>query len=143
MKRFFIRVVEWEKGQADLLGIRREVFVDEQKVPEEMEIDGLDEVCVHVLAEDADGKAIGTARLMPEGRVGRVAVLDSWRRCGVGAALMVKLENEAARQGMPRLVLHAQTWTVPFYQSQGYLVIGDEEFVEAGIPHLLMEKELG
>jgi len=143
MKRFFIRVVEWEKEQEGLLSIRREVFIEEQQVPEEMEIDGLDEACAHVLAEDVDGNAIGTARLMPEGRIGRVAVLNSWRRCGVGAGLMANLEEEARGLGMLRLTLHSQTWTIPFYESIGYAVMEGEEFVEAGIPHRLMEKGLG
>jgi len=142
MKRFFIRVVDWSEEQEGLLSVRRKVFIAEQNVPEELENDGLDEQCVQVLAEDADGQPIGTARMLPEGRIGRVAVLNSWRRCGMGAALMAKLEEEARQQGMPRLVLHSQTWTIPFYKSIGFVLMDGEEFFEAGIPHRVMEKEL-
>lgn len=143
MKRFFVRLVDWTEEQQALLAIRREVFVLEQKVPEELEVDGLDGQCVQVLAEDADGNAIGTARLMPEGRIGRVAVLKSWRRCGVGAGLMAKLEEEATRKGITKLELHAQTHQIPFYENLAYVVVEGEEFLDAGIAHRLMERELG
>ncbi|NOY00476.1 MAG: GNAT family N-acetyltransferase [Verrucomicrobia bacterium] len=142
MKRFFIRVVSWSEAQLDLLAVRHEVFVIEQKVPEELEIDGLDGECEHVLAEDVVGKVIGTARLLPEGRIGRVAVLRSWRRCGVGAALMRKLEGEAVRKGMSKLELHAQSSQIPFYEKIGYIMVEGEEFLDAGIAHRLMEKKL-
>jgi len=142
MKRFFVRVVDWNEEQEALLAVRHEVFVLEQNVPEELELDGLDGQCVQALAEDAEGQPIGTARLMPEGRIGRVAVLSSWRRCGVGAELMVKLEEEARQLAMPRLVLHAQTWTIPFYKSIGFDLVDGEEFYEAEIPHRIMEREL-
>ena len=115
MKGFNVRVVDWEVEQSGLSAIRHEVFVIEQKVPEDLEMDGLDGECVQVLAEDVEGNAIGTARLMPEGRIGRVAVLKDWRRCGVGAGLMMKLEEEAERKGMPKLELHAQINQIPFY----------------------------
>ena len=142
MKRFFVRVVEWSKEHQSLSAIRHEVFVVEQKVPEELEMDGIDGECVQVLAEDVEGNAIGTARLMPEGRIGRVAVLKLWRRCGVGAGLMVKLEEEAVRKGMPKLELHAQVNQIPFYESLGYTVADGEEFLDAGIVHRQMKKKL-
>lgn len=141
MNSFIIRVVDWGVEKERLLSVRHEVFVIEQKVAEELEIDGLDGDCVQVLAEDADGRPIGTARLMPEGRIGRVAVLAGWRRCGVGAGLVATLEGEARRRGMARLVLHSQTWTIPFYQSIGFALVDGEEFFEAGIPHRVMEKK--
>ncbi len=143
MKRFFIRVADWDECRESLLQVRHEVFVSEQQVPEELEVDGLDDQCVQVLAEDEEGVVIGTARLMPEGRVGRVAVLKSWRRCGVGAALVAELEEDARRQGLSSLVLHSQTWTIPFYESIGFIVTDTKEFIEAGIFHRLMEKKLG
>lgn len=143
MKRFFIRVVDWAECGVSLLAIRHEVFVAEQQVPKELEVDGLDDQCVQVLAEDEAGAVIGTARLMPEGRVGRVAVLKAWRRYGVGAALVAELEEEARRQGMTSLELHSQTWTIPFYESIGFVATDDDEFIEAGIRHRLMEKKLG
>ncbi len=142
MKRFFVRVVDWSEERQSLSAIRREVFVVEQKVPEELEIDGQDANCVQVLAEDVEGNAIGTARLLPEGRIGRVAVLMSWRRCGVGAGLIVKLEGEAVRKEMSKLELHAQTSQIPFYEKLGYNVTEGDEFLDAGILHRVMEKKL-
>ncbi|MFK5922617.1 MAG: GNAT family N-acetyltransferase [Verrucomicrobiota bacterium] len=142
MKRFFIRQVDWEEARQKLLAVRFEVFVEEQQVPEEMEQDEWDARCLHLLAEDEDGGAIGTARLMPEGRLGRVAVVKKWRRCGVGAALVEQLEQAACQRGMASLILHSQTWTIPFYKSLGFVLAEGCEFFEAGIPHRLMEKNL-
>lgn len=142
MKRFFIRQVDWGEARQKLLAVRFEVFVKEQQVPEEMEQDEWDVRCLHFLAEDEDERAIGTARLMPEGRLGRVAVVKNWRRCGVGAALVEQLEQEACRRAMGTLILHSQTWTIPFYQSLGFVTVAGDEFFEAGIPHRLMEKNL-
>ena len=80
--------VTWDASQVELLEVRREVFVVEQGVPEEIEIDEHDPVSIHFLARDAAGVPIGTARLLPEGRIGRMAVLALWRRSGVGRALL-------------------------------------------------------
>ena len=120
-----------------ILAVRRTVFVEEQAVPESLEIDGLDETCQHVLAFDTSNRAIGTARLMPHGRIGRVAVLADWRKRGVGAALMRTLLAEADRRGFAEIELHAQTWTIGFYETLGFLCEGDE-FLEAEIPHRRM-----
>ena len=136
MPPFTVRLAGWNNDQADLYAVRREVFVVEQEVPEELEVDGYDPECLHVLAVDENENAIGTARLLPDGRIGRVAVLKLWRKNGVGTALMQCLIDEAEKhsQGEGDLRLHAQTWTIPFYESLGFIVEGDE-FDEAGIPH--------
>ena len=136
---YTVRLASWDDAddREAAIAVRRAVFVVEQSVPEEHEIDGLDGDCRHVLAvETATGRAIGTARLMPEGRIGRVAVLAPWRKRGVGAALLRPLIAEAGRrgQGAGVLHLHAQTWTIGFYESLGFAAEGDE-FDEAGIPH--------
>ncbi len=109
----------------------------EQAVPESLEMDGRDEECVHALAEDLAGMVIGTARLLPEGRIGRVAVRQDWRGRGVGAALMRALMEAADSRGLPVLELHAQSWTVAFYEKLGFVAEG-EEFEEAGIQHRVM-----
>lgn len=131
---FTILPVAWESARSDLLKVRREVFVLEQGVPEEIEIDEQDALSRHFLALDVDGVPIGTARLLSDGRVGRMAVLAPWRRRGVGRGLMLTVIEAARRHGESGLRLHAQVHSIPFYESLGFTVCG-EEFDEAGIPH--------
>ena len=133
-RAFVVRAVEWQAASAALAAVRRQVFVIEQCVPEDMEWDGLDASCVHALASAADGSAIGTGRLTPDGRIGRMAVLADWRGCGVGAALLAVLIEAARALGMRALHLHAQTHAVAFYERFGFAVHGPA-FDEAGIPH--------
>lgn len=123
--------------------IRRRVFVDGQRVPEALELDGLDEACTHFIAR-VDGEPVGAARMrIVDGRAKaeRVAVLAELRRCGTGRALMEALETAARRAGSPVVVLHAQLEAVPFYERLGYAAVG-AVFHEAGIPHLPMQKPL-
>lgn len=127
---------------AAVLEVRRIVFINEQNVPETLEIDGRDSECLHALAIDQGGKPIGTARLMPHGRIGRVAVLAAWRKRGVGAAVMRALLEEADRRGFDEIELHAQTWTIGFYESLGFIAEGGE-FLEAEIPHRRMTRRSG
>ncbi len=131
---FSIRQLDWDSGRESLLTVRREVFVVEQQVPEEIEVDEHDPVSLHFLAEDATGLPIGTARLLGDGRVGRMAVLAEWRRRGIGRALLTEVIATARGRGEDRLFLHAQVHSIPFYESLGFDVCGDE-FEEAGIPH--------
>lgn len=135
---FTIEPVTWDTSQVELLEVRREVFVVEQGVPEEIEIDEHDPVSIHFLARDAAGVPIGTARLLPEGRIGRMAVLATWRRSGVGRAILTAAMETARARGDGRLYLHAQVHSIPFYESLGFSVCGDE-FDEADIPHREME----
>jgi len=121
--------------------VREKVFVEEQGVPRELEWDEWDERCEHAVACDSQGRAIGTARLLPEGRVGRMAVLVEWRRRGVGAALLGALIALARERSMPRVTLHAQTHAAGFYRRFGFSERGGE-FSEAGIPHVEMALEL-
>lgn len=126
-----------------LLAVRRVVFVEEQGVPPELEVDGLDPECVH-FAVEGPGGLLGTARLRDyhgAGKAERVAVLASARGTGAGRALMEALEAEAVRRGMPEVRLNAQRDAVPFYLRLGYEPVG-AEFEEAGIPHLAMRKPL-
>ena len=135
---FTIEPVTWDTSEVELLEVRREVFVVEQGVPEEIEIDELDPVSIHFLARDSAGIPIGTARLLPEGRIGRMAVLATWRRSGVGRALLTAAMETARARSDGRLYLHAQVHSIPFYESLGFSVCG-EEFDEADIPHREME----
>ncbi len=137
-KSFNIRSARWAVDKEPLLAVRTEVFVIEQKVPEEIEVDEFDPVSLHVLASDAEtGTPVGTARLLPNGRIGRVAVLKPWRKSGVGAEMMRFLISEAKKRGDAELMLHAQTWTIGFYETLGFVAEGPE-FDEADIPHRTM-----
>ena len=138
-----ISEVDFTREHADIRRVRFTVFVDEQKVPRELEMDDRDEACLHWLARDAAGIAVGTVRLDVEkdGKVGRLAVLAEARRRGVGRALMEALHDLARERGLTRVWCHAQTAAVPFYRSLGYRVTS-EAFDEAGIEHVTMERTL-
>lgn len=138
---FRVRLVDWRDASSRLCAIRTTVFVGEQNVPPEIEIDGRDPECAHALAESAAGEAIGTGRLMPDGRIGRMAVLAAWRGRGVGAAILEALMAEARRRGFRETYLHAQSHALDFYARHGYVVEG-EEYFEAGIPHIGMRARL-
>lgn len=137
---FRIRPADWEADQAALRAIREQVFVREQSVPLELEWDEFDTVSRHVLAE-ARGRAIGTGRLLPDGHIGRMAVLAGWRDRGVGSALLQFLLGMARDAGHERVMLSAQVRATAFYRRFGFEVEGGE-FPEAGIPHITMTRRL-
>jgi predicted GNAT family N-acyltransferase len=136
-----VKAVSWEEASAVLLVVRRAVFVVEQGVAEEREVDEHDPESVHFLATDPSGEPLGTARLLPSGRVGRVAVRRDLRRQGIGRALMEAVCAAAAARGEESLRLHAQVESIPFYESLGYVASG-AVFEEEGIPHREMELRL-
>lgn len=138
---FRVRLVDWREHSAALGAIRTRVFVMEQNVPADLELDGLDGDCVHVLAETDEGLPVGTGRLMPDGRIGRMAVLPAWRNRGVGAAMLAALMQEAKRKGFSVTYLHAQIHAKAFYLRHGFIPRG-EEYLEAGIPHIEMTASL-
>jgi len=131
-----IRFGDWASMQADAKPIRLEVFVQEQNVPADLEMDDKDAVCVHAVAF-AEGKAIGTGRLLPDGHIGRMAVLRTARGTGVGGALLKGLMAKAEERGDERVILSAQTHAADFYLAHGFAAQGDV-FYEAGIPHIEM-----
>lgn len=139
---FRVEPADYTVDFADLRAVREPVFVVEQQVPIEEEWDDLDPQCRHVIARDAANHPIGTGRLTPERKIGRMAVLPEWRGKGVGGAILVALMDEARALGWPEVTLHAQTHAIPFYASHGFEALG-EEFTEAGIPHRKMRKALG
>jgi predicted GNAT family N-acyltransferase len=118
------------------LALRRTVFVDEQKVPEELEVDGLDDEAVHLLAT-VDGRPVGTARLFAKGdtgKIGRVCVLREARGAGVGVALIRAAVEELRGLGLRRAKLGSQVQAIPFYEKLGFAAEGPV-YDDAGIPH--------
>jgi len=142
MAVFAITTTDWAHDATRLAAIRRTVFIDEQGVPEAMEWDEFDEAAVHFLAIAEDGAAIGCARLLPDGHLGRMAVLPAWRGRGVGRALLDAVQDAARRRGHTMLQLSAQTHAADFYARAGFVAMGGE-YDEAGIPHVAMRKTLG
>jgi predicted GNAT family N-acyltransferase len=136
-----VAIVKWAEAEQAVRPIREEGFIHEQGVPEELERDGLDPICVHVVAWSEIGDAIGTARMEPGGKIGRMAVLTDWRRRGVGQALLHALLELAARRGISRVTLAAQTHAIGFYERCGFHGVG-ALFMDAGIWHRLMVREL-
>lgn len=136
-----VELIDWQAAQPLAAPIRFTVFVEEQKVPVEMEIDEWDPQCVHALARSDTGEVLGTGRLLPDGHIGRMAVLAGARGLGVGSALLRSLMEEARRRGHAATVLSAQTHAIPFYQRHGYVVVSGE-YLDAGIPHVDMRCEL-
>ncbi len=134
---FHLRTALWPEDREALRRVRETVFVEEQGVPLELEWDGLDEQAFHLLAEDEQGNPVGTGRLLPDGHIGRMAVLEPWRDRGVGTALLLGLLEEGRRRGLDRLVLNAQLGALPFYERQGFVAEGPV-FDDAGIPHRRM-----
>lgn len=139
---FRIERIDYATGVDALRAVREPVFVQEQQVPLELEWDELDPVCTHLLARDADGAPIGTGRLTPERKIGRMAVLPAWRGRGVGDALLLALVEEAKRQHWPEVTLHAQVSALGFYAKHGFVPVG-ARFMEAGIEHQTMRRRLG
>jgi predicted GNAT family N-acyltransferase len=139
--QFRVEAVAFADGQADLRAVRDVVFVQEQGVPVELERDALDPLCRHVIARDAQGRPIGTGRLTPDRRIGRMAVLGEWRNRGVGEGLLKALLDEVRGLGWSEVSLHAQVPAMAFYARQGFLPYG-ERFVEAGLDHQSMRLAL-
>ena len=134
--KFSVRAATWHEDRAALQALRSEVFVVEQRVPEELEWDEADATCIHVLAVDDQGRPLGTGRLLPDGQIGRMAVLPQWRRHGVGSAILEFLLDCAHRHRIT-VYLNAQTHAIGFYERHGFAAEGDV-FMDAGIPHRRM-----
>ncbi len=134
---FRVAVGSWADLGAEAGRIRLEVFVQEQQVPLNEELDPMDGQCVHAIAYAADGQAVGTGRLLPDGHIGRMAVRRPWRGQGVGSLLLAALLDAARQRGDREVVLAAQLHARPFYARHGFVEEG-ETFMDAGIPHRLM-----
>jgi predicted GNAT family N-acyltransferase len=135
-----IELMPWEKARAHAAPIRFTVFVEEQGVPLDIELDKLDLLSIHAVAFD-DEKPVATGRLLPDGHIGRMAVLREWRRRGIGALMLQALMERAKERGYREVALSAQVSAVPFYRAHGFVPEGDE-YMEAGIRHQAMKRRL-
>lgn len=138
----FAKKVENKHELQEAFAVRKKVFVEEQAVPEELELDDYDATASHFIV--IDGQAvIGAARLREidsqTGKVERVCILNSYRGQNLGVLIMNELEAFAKQLGLKKLKLNAQTYAIPFYEKLQYIVTSDE-FMDAGIPHRSMEK---
>jgi predicted GNAT family N-acyltransferase len=153
-RAYAVRVAEDPADREACFAVRKEVFVGEQGVPEDLEYDAYDAVAVHVLAVREDGEPIGAGRLLygeaaagktggdlTVGSLGRLAVTSAARGLGVGAALVRAVEDAARARGLAAVDLHAQTHALGFYERLGYVAYGPE-YPEAGIPHRAMRRVL-
>jgi predicted GNAT family N-acyltransferase len=138
---FAIAAADWHADGAALRHVRRVVFIDEQHVPEALEWDAEDARSVHALARAGVGAPIGCGRLLPDGHIGRMAVIAAWRGRGVGDALLTWLMAAARARGDAAILLNAQVHAMPFYTRHGFAAVG-APFDEAGIPHRVMRLAL-
>jgi predicted GNAT family N-acyltransferase len=137
------KVVETDSELHDAFSIRRTVFVHEQNVPEELEIDEYEDDSTHFILIDGV-KTVGAGRFRVIdgiGKVERICVLPEARGTGAGKEIMLGIEQFAKKQLITSLKLNAQTQAIPFYERLGYEIISDE-FMDAGIPHRAMKKTL-
>lgn len=141
ISEFGIEEGDWQDLGELARPVREAVFVAEQGVPLAMEYDQWDAVSQHAVARGADGEAIGTARLLPDGHIGRMAVLKSWRNRRVGTMLLLHLMEAARQAGLPGVMLNAQRSAEGFYRRFGFMSEG-ESFMDAGIPHVRMRRLL-
>ena len=135
-----IELMSWERARQLASPIRFQVFVREQRVPAEIELDDMDAPSLHAIAFENE-RAIGTGRLLPDGHIGRMAILKEWRRRGIGAAILKALIDAAERRGDREIALSAQLHAVEFYRTHGFEPVGDV-YEEAGIPHQAMVRAL-
>ncbi|WP_329121615.1 GNAT family N-acetyltransferase [Streptomyces sp. NBC_01353] len=151
---FSVREARGPEDREACFAVRRDVFVVEQRVPQEIEYDRYDETAVHVLAVREDGLPLGTGRLIhgedavgktgadtSVGSLGRLAVTKAARGLGVGVTLVRAIEDAARARGLAAVDLHAQTQALGFYERLGYEAYGPE-FQDAGIPHRAMRRAL-
>lgn len=140
MAAFAIIETAWARDAARLAEVRRVVFIEEQGVPEALEWDDFDARSLHLLAT-SHGTAVGCARLLPDGHIGRMAVLPAWRGRGIGRALLAAALRAARARGFGTVRLSAQTRAAGFYAHAGFIAEGTE-YLEAGIPHIAMARPL-
>ncbi|WP_435217186.1 GNAT family N-acetyltransferase [Streptomyces sp. bgisy034] len=151
---YAVRVADDPADREACFAVRKEVFVVEQGVPQQIEYDAHDADAVHVLAVREDGLPLGTGRLLygeaaaaktdgdlSVGSLGRLAVTQEARGLGVGAALVRAIEDAARARGLAAVDLHAQTHALGFYERLGYVAYGPE-FPDAGMPHRAMRRAL-
>ncbi|WP_018664532.1 GNAT family N-acetyltransferase [Heyndrickxia acidiproducens] len=139
----YVKIAGNEKEMEDAYNIRKTVFVKEQRVPLEEEIDEFENDCTHfVLYDGEDPAGAGRFRIAGgAGKVERICILSRYRGKGAGRILMLAIEDFAQKQGVSHLKLNAQVHAIPFYEKLGYTITSGE-FLDAGIPHKAMEKSI-
>ena len=132
-----ILIQPWQEASKAAFAIRHKVFIEEQGVPEDLELDEFDPLAMHALAFQGS-ECVGTGRLVNigggNGQIGRMAVLPGFRKNGVGHAILKRLVDQAQSEGMVSLILHSQVTAIPFYEKHGFQAQGDI-YDEAGIAH--------
>ena len=136
-----IEITSFTESEDHIRFLRDTVFGQEQGVSRELDWDGEDTGCIHVLARNGTGMPVGTGRMRSDGKIGRFAVLANWRGKGIGGSLLESLVGEACDRRFKSVYLHAQTRAISFYEKHGFRKEG-EEFIEAGISHFKMVKDL-
>jgi predicted GNAT family N-acyltransferase len=137
-----VKQVSTKEQLEDAYTVRRTVFVHEQQVPEEEEIDQFEDDSTHVvLYDNKEPVGAGRVRVLDGiGKLERICVLSTSRQKGAGKLIVDKLEDVATAQGVRKLKLNAQTHAIPFYERLGYETVSDV-FMDAGIPHVTMIKQ--
>ena len=135
-----LRVGDWDTLGSAASQVRTAVFVREQGIPAELEWDAADAECLHCVAFDGR-QPVATGRLLPDGHIGRMAVLATWRRSGLGGAILERLVAAARERGHPVALLNAQREVESFYRRHGFETVS-EPFDEAGIEHVAMRRAL-
>lgn len=130
----------WHDHKDLLMHVRHSVFIIEQSVPIELELDEHDHSCTHILATDGD-KPVGTARLLDDGHIGRMCVLKDYRQQGIATEMLAQLIDKAQQRQFNKAILNAQITAIPFYEKSGFKVCS-ETFLDAGIEHKTMELSL-
>ncbi len=141
MSEIVVRSADWRTESELLWSVRAEVFIEEQKVPEDIERDGRDPDCFHAIALAEGDNVVGTARMDRSGHLGRVAVRRPWRGQGIGSRLVRFFVEHAETMGLRRIELNAQLHTRDFYEALGFVVCSDL-FEEAGIEHITMALDI-
>ena len=140
MSEITVTAAIWSEDKDQMVELRTRVFVGEQKVPVSLEVDGLDADCLHVKALNGS-TCIGTGRLLPDGYIGRMCVTSEFRNQGIGTLMLENLIQQAETAGHAQVMLNSQSYAIPFYQKNGFTIDSDE-FIEAGIPHRHMVRQL-
>jgi len=138
---FVTKVVKYDSIEKSMIHkVRNTVFTDEQGIPSEIDFDGLDNAALHALIY-IDKIVVGTGRMLNDGHIGRISILKEHRGLGLGAELVKALVESAKENSYDRVYLGAQKHAIKFYEKLGFETFGDE-YVEAGIEHMSMEKTL-
>jgi len=140
-QEFYIKEVLWATHETALRLVREQVFIQEQHVPIALEWDALDATAQHLLAFNQQDEAIGCARILAHGSIGRMAVLREYRGIGVGKALLEAAMALCKKQQVKVATLSAQTHAIPFYQAAGFTICSDV-YLDANIEHVDMQRHI-